>query len=85
MAAPSADDFAAWRDNPVTRYIMLAARTAAEANKQAWVDASWDSGRSDPVELATLRARADAYMALTETTYAEWLQANGDDDEQERS
>ncbi len=74
----SAEDFEQWRDNPVTRWVMAGCRKGAEANQQAWVEASWDGGQADPATLLELRTRADAYLALCETTHDRWAEINGE-------
>lgn len=76
--AISEEEFLAWRDDPVTRWVVAGCRNAADKNKQAWMEASWHGGSADPLALATLRTRADAYMALAETPYSEWLKAHGE-------
>lgn len=74
--SPSEEDFLAWRDNPVTQWVMRTALKAAEMNKEAWLDASWVQGNCDPQLLNETRTRADAYRALAETTYDKWLELN---------
>ena len=74
MQTVSAEDFEQWRDNPVTQWVMQACDVAAEANRDAWIGASWDMGRADEAELNMLRTRADAYRALRETTYERWAE-----------
>lgn len=66
------DDFLAWRDHPVTRWVMSAAQGAADAQKAEWDRLSWVAGNADPLTLIELRTRADAYSALFENTYAQW-------------
>jgi len=66
------DDFLTWRENAVTRWVFAAAGRAVEAQRIGWEAMSWDTGECDPVMLAVLRTRADAYRALYETTYADW-------------
>ena len=66
------DDFLTWREHAVTRWVFAAINTASEAQKQAWVDASWINGSADPAALHELRTRADAYRALIDSTFADW-------------
>jgi hypothetical protein len=77
--APSAEEFARWRDDRVTQWIFTAICTGAEANKEAWLDASWRKGAASQPYLQELRTRADAYMALIETSYSGWCEMNGDE------
>lgn len=75
------DDFARWRDDPVTKLVLKALRQAAAAQKAAWDAASWDGGRVRAEDLKDtlqeLRVRADAYRSLEELdleTLTEWLE-----------
>lgn len=79
---PTPDEFEAWRDSPVTRWVFAACRLAAEDNKTAWVEKAWAAGTYDRDGLLECRTRADAYLALCDTSYADWLAANGDDIDQ---
>jgi hypothetical protein len=76
----SEEEFLAWFDDPVTQWVISACRRAADENKLAWVEASWESGTADPLLLMELRTRADAYLALAETQWAGWLKAHGEDE-----
>ena len=79
-AAISEEEFLSWHDDPVTRWVLSACRKAAEENKLAWVEASWDAGNPDPLLLTELRTRADAYLALADTQYAGWLKTHGEEE-----
>lgn len=74
--APTLDEFRQWRDNPVTKWAFRAVQEAASKNREAWISASWEAGKSDPALLSELRTRADAYAALENTTYEEWCAIN---------
>lgn len=74
------EDFARWRDDPITRLVFKALDAAAEAQKTEWDNASWRGGvvRGDDLSrlLNELRVRADCYAALKELTLedvAQWL------------
>jgi hypothetical protein len=74
------EDFARWRDDPMTRTVLGALELAEKAQKQAWDDWSWggDIVRSDDLadRLKELRVRADCYRALRELTVTDlclWL------------
>ena len=71
---PSPEDFAAWCDHPVTRFVATAFRDAALVQKQAWTDASWKAGKADALQLAELRTRADAYNAMFQTTLPQFAE-----------
>lgn len=74
--AITAEEFDAWRDDPVTQWVFAACLKAAEAQRQAFMDASWDTGVANQQLLTELRTRADAYSALAETTHIGWCNAN---------
>lgn len=67
----TADDFSAWRDNPVTQAVFRALKVTAERNKEAWVQVSWEGGNADRMQLIGLKARADAYLDLATISYAD--------------
>ena len=74
-SAPSREEFAAWRDHPVTLFVFAAMRAVAEEQEQSWHDQSWNGGNCDPIELNGLRARADTYTSMEEGGYesfCEW-------------
>lgn len=77
--APSPDEFEAWAQHPVTQYVAAAFKASAEAQRDAWAEQSWGTGQADPIELAVLRARADAYMALLETGLERYVELNSQD------
>jgi hypothetical protein len=65
----SAEEFEAWRADPVTEWITAELEKAAEAQKDAWLAMSWDGNVCDQTELQILKTRADAYRALAELSY----------------
>lgn len=70
---PSPEEFAAWRNDPVTLWVMDAARKASEAQKEAWVEQTWQhGGKADNDQLIELRTRSDAYAALFECEFEDW-------------
>lgn len=78
--AISEEEFLAWHDDPVTRWVMEGATKAAAKNKLAWTDGSWATGRADQDALNELRTRADAYLALVETDFEGWRKAHGEEE-----
>lgn len=62
------DDWETWTANRVTEAIFKMFEIEAAKAKQAWVDASWNGGQANPVLLASLRARAEAFEQLREMT-----------------
>lgn len=69
----SDEEFIAWRDDPVTGGVLEAFGLMAEAQKQAWLAASWEGGAVDPILLAELRTRAEAYSAIAECSYHDFF------------
>jgi len=64
---PHPEDFAAWCEHPVTRFVASVWAKAALKQRDAWTEMSWESGQVDPIALTELRTRADAYRAFLET------------------
>ncbi|MDB5584305.1 MAG: hypothetical protein JWR80_9481 [Bradyrhizobium sp.] len=75
----TAEEFQAWAENPVTKWVFKAVKRASELQKDAWDKASWDEGEADPLLLTELRARADAYLAIVETPYERMCELNDEE------
>jgi len=79
---PTADEFQQWCEHPVTRWVAKAYAVGHDGNLAAWADLL--TKPATPEELARARielsTRADAYAAFLETTHADYLKRN---DEQE--
>lgn len=73
---PSPDEFIQWRDHPVTQWVFGLVEKYADKQKAAWVEQSWEGNSPDPLALAELRTRADAYRALTETSFEAWQEVD---------
>ncbi len=73
QAHPHPEDFAAWCEHPVTRFVARAFEAAAIKQRETWVDNSWTGGEAEPELLLELRTRADAYMAFMETGRDEYV------------
>ena len=80
------EDFARWREDPVTRTILKALEAAEAAQQAAWEEYSWGGGKVRPDELADtlkeLRVRADCYRALIDMQpddIREWLGIEDDE------
>lgn len=75
---PHPEDWAAWCEHPVTRFVASAHKRAAELQRDDWLARTWNpQGLADQEKLIECRARADAYMALLETPlerYAELIE-----------
>jgi hypothetical protein len=74
MTPPTEEEYIAWRDHPVTQWILTACEAAAEENKASWVALSWEGNSADPAALLEMKTRADAYRALAQTSYDGWLE-----------
>jgi len=75
---PNRDDFARWRDDPVTRWVFRALNADADAQREAWIKQSWDNGHANPMTLLELRTRADAYRAMEQVNYNGLCEALGE-------
>lgn len=62
---PSRDEFAAWRDDPTTQFVMRALERNAEECREEWLRRSWESGNADQRALDGLRERSDALLGFT--------------------
>ncbi len=71
-SAPGREEFAAWRDDPVTLFVFAALRNAAAEQKQAWDDVAWHGGEANEKLLTELRTRADAYESLDAGDYEDF-------------
>jgi hypothetical protein len=50
----------------------------AGKQREEWMQRTWGDGDCpDPVLLAELRTRADAYRAIPDSDYKDWVKANG--------
>ncbi len=86
LALQLSEDFARWRDDPMTRLVLDALEQAEQAQKAEWDAYSWGGGRvrSDELKetLQELRVRADCYRALREMTFADvagWMGLTDDE------
>ncbi len=77
MKAPHNEEFIAWRDHPVTQFVLAACAKAADEAKAEWVETSWASRKADPQALIELITLADAYRALADTSYEGWCETMG--------
>lgn len=70
------DDFLAWREHPVTKWVFNAVEIFAEEQKAEWLRASWGTATVDEKVLLVLHTRADAYRSLIESSFADWERPN---------
>lgn len=76
QTAPTEEEFTAWRDHPVTSFVLKVYERMAEEQKAAWVEGSWEGGRCDSFELCALRTRADAYQSMAGSDLSDFIAAN---------
>jgi hypothetical protein len=83
---PLREDFARWRDDPMTQTVLGALKLAEDEQKNQWDAASWGGSvaRAEDLERLRieLRTRADAYASLREMTWpdvATWLGIDPDE------
>lgn len=65
LTAPAREEFAAWRDDSVTRFVMAALLRNAEECKEVWLAESWERGEADQRKLDAYRERSDALLGFT--------------------
>ena len=65
------DEFSAWQESPITDAVLRACVVMQTDAKDAWVAASWDQENPDPLLLARLRARADAFGDILDLEHDE--------------
>lgn len=70
---PHPEDFAAWCEHPVTRFVAAAWAHAAQAQCEAWMRESWQTGLADLNKLIELKTRADAYNAFMEAGLEQYV------------
>lgn len=74
------EEFEAWRDNPVTQWVLSACRVAAEDAKALWEARSWEAGEADWKALTELRARAATYNDVISLNHADVKAALGENE-----
>ena len=72
------EDFDGWLTDPVTKWVFRALERAAEQEKAEWVRQSWEAGKTDPLMLAELRAKAEAFDDLRHNDFETWQGWNDD-------
>lgn len=68
---PDEAEFRDWLGHPVTEWVFACMRKQAEAQKQKWADLAWQ-GDLDPLLRNEARVRADCYLALPDSAFADW-------------
>jgi hypothetical protein len=75
--APDRESFLAWRDHPVTQFVMAGLARNAEECREEWLKRSWGTGVAEQTDLTGLRERADAIMGLVDAGYEAWCETLG--------
>ncbi len=70
---PTKEEFETWCENPVTSFVALAYEKVAEAQKEGWINFTWDQNKVDKEIFVELKVRSDAYKAFIETEYANYF------------
>lgn len=70
---PNEADFKEWQGHPVTEWVMWQVAAFAAAQKAKWADMVWDKGDLDPAAFNEARVRADCYLALSQSSYDDWV------------
>lgn len=58
------EDFSVWRESPMGEWFFKLVKMGADDARQAWIDASWNGGKVDPILHAALKERCNAYEQL---------------------
>lgn len=72
------DELDAWREHPVTAWVIAALESHAAAQRDEWASLSWEGGTADQLALTELRTRADAYRAVADAQYDDFCKALGE-------
>ena len=74
------DEFQAWTENPVTQWVMRAMECGAAAQEAAWASCLGEVNPDTDLGMLRneLRTRADAYRALSQTSYEDWCNILGE-------
>lgn len=76
LIAPTPDEWEAWRDHPVTRFVSAGLVKHAALAKSAWQENAWH-GVMDPLARERAKTRAEVMTHLAELTLEDARGANG--------
>lgn len=74
---PTGDEFASWCHHPVTQFVAHCHQVAADKQKDAWEEISWNAGSANLELLIELKTRADAYLAFLQTRREQYVDIIG--------
>ena len=72
LGRPSAEEFAEWRQHPVTEWVLALMQAHAGSIKDKWAGEAWESPTLDEWALREARVMADCYRAIPDTAYESW-------------
>ena len=72
---PAPEDFAAWMQHPVTRFVARAYQVLVEEQRAEWMRRTWDGETValDPLLHKELTTRADTLRGFYESTYEDFV------------
>jgi hypothetical protein len=73
LNCPQRKNFIVWCEGAVTQFVAAAYKKAADLQKEDWMNKSWISEISDPIELVKCKTREDAYLAFLQTSYEDYV------------
>lgn len=69
---PSKEEFAEWRQHPVSEWVFGLMEAHAADIKDKWAGGAWQSEKLDEWALREARVMADCYRAIPDTAYEAW-------------
>lgn len=76
---PTDEEYEAWRDHPITVFVLDCYDRMADEQKEAWLISSWEAGDANRELLIELRTRADAYRSMGECELGDLVAVNQKD------
>lgn len=75
----SREDYLSWADHPVSRWLMSAFGSQAEAIRETWIDGAWNNDALDHVAKTRAHARWDILSQISGLEYEEACAFAGQD------
>ena len=73
---PTAEEFAAWTQHPVSEWVAAVFEAKAEECQRTWAEQSWSAREPSQALLIELRTRADNFRAFLDSTYEDYRLAS---------
>ncbi len=70
---PTEEEYIIWREDAVTRFVLAVCRKTAGEVFDSWVQRSWQAETLDASDHIVARTRSDAYLALEQSEYSDWV------------